>query len=416
MNKLLASLMFSCLSLTACAHYDTATHNTEKLALLDPAADAKEQSIVVGAARFDEYVHLLKGKRVGMLVNQTSIVDKTHLLDTLLSLGVNVTTIFTPEHGFRGEADAGAKVASGKDSKTGLPIVSLYGNNKKPTAAQLANIDVMLYDLQDVGARFYTYISSLEYILEACGAVNKEVIVLDRPNPLGFWVDGPVLDKAKQSFIGRQSIPVIYGMTPGEYALMLKGENWINSAQVSLKVIKCQNYTHDTKYELPVAPSPNLKSMAAIYLYPSMCFFEGTNLSLGRGTDHPFLMYGHPSLKGKFNYSFTPKSVLGATNPPLKDQVCYGELVTIDAEKAYQIAGTGLNLSYLIKAYQAFPDKQQFFLTNGFFHLLAGNTTLRKQIEVGKSEAEIRASWQGDLNKFKNIRKQYLLYPDAKGL
>lgn len=417
MNKILASLLFACASLTACAH--TTTHYSDPSGVtvdLDPAVDPERYDIQVGAAQFDYYLHLLKGKRVGMLVNQTSIVEHTHLLDTLLSLGVNVTTIYTPEHGFRGEADAGAKVASGKDAKTGLPIVSLYGNNKKPTASQLANIDVMLYDLQDVGVRFYTYISSLEYIMDACGAAGKEVIVLDRPNPLGFWVDGPVLEKSSQSFIGRQAIPVVYGMTAGEYAKMLKGEQWITHHQVALNVVACKFYTHSRKYNLPVSPSPNLKNMAAIYLYPSMCFFEGTNLSLGRGTEHPFLMYGHPSLKGKFDYSFTPKSVVGATNPPLKDQLCYGELVTLDTKEAYALAGTGLNLSYIIKAYQAFPEKSKFFLTNGFFNLLAGNATLRKQIEAGMSEQEIRASWQAGLNQFKKIRKKYLLYPDAKSI
>lgn len=416
MNKILASILFSFATLTACAHAETHNLNQTSVLDLEPAVDPERYDIQVGAAQFNKYLHLLKDKRVGMLVNQTSIVEHTHLLDTLLSLGVNVTTIYTPEHGFRGEADAGAKVASGKDAQTGLPIISLYGNNKKPTAAQLANIDVMLYDLQDVGVRFYTYISSLEYIMEACGAVGKEVIVLDRPNPLGFWVDGPVLEKSSQSFIGRQAIPVVYGMTAGEYAQMLKGEKWITNHNVALNVVKCNYYTHKRKYNLPVSPSPNLKNMAAIYLYPSMCYFEGTNLSLGRGTAHPFLMYGHPSLKGKFEYSFTPKSVSGATNPPLKDQLCYGELVTLDTKEAYALAGTGLNLSYIIKAYQAFPEKNKFFLTNGFFNLLAGNTTLRKQIEAGMSEKEIRQSWQVDLDQFKKIRKKYLLYPDANGI
>ncbi|MNS53568.1 hypothetical protein D3C72_863260 [compost metagenome] len=365
--------------------------------------------VQTGAEQFSAYLPLLKGKRVAVLVNQTSAVGAELLPDALLRQGVKVVTIFSPEHGFRGNADAGAHVKSGTDSRTGLPVISLYGDNKKPKPEQLKDIDVVIYDLQDVGVRFYTYISSLEYLLEACGEQQKEVIVLDRPNPLGNIVDGPVLQPKFRSFVGMQSIPIIYGMTPGEYAKMLIGEGWVKAKNVRLTVIPCANYTHKTLYRLPVAPSPNLKNMAAIYLYPSLCLFEGTQVSVGRGTDAPFQQYGHPALKN-YTYSFVPKSVEGASNPPLKGQTCYGELLASDGNSAYRLTESGFQLKWLLKAYQNYPDKANFFNSNNFFSKLAGTDQLQEQIKKGMSEEAIRKSWQADLDKFRSIRAKYLLY------
>ncbi|HRP89387.1 MAG TPA: DUF1343 domain-containing protein [Edaphocola sp.] len=365
--------------------------------------------VKVGAEQYSQYLPLLKNKNIALLVNQTSVVNEQLLPDFLLEKGVQVKTIFSPEHGFRGTADAGAHVANGKDSRTGLPVISLYGNNKKPTAEQLKNIDVVVYDLQDVGVRFYTYISSLQYVMEACAENNKELIILDRPNPLGNYVDGPVLDKQNKSFVGMQAIPIIYGMTPGEYAQMLLGEKWITNTNLKLTVIPCENYTHQTLYRLPISPSPNLKNMVAIYLYPSLCLFEGTVISLGRGTDKPFQQFGHPDLKA-YSYSFTPKSIAGATNPPLKDKKCYGALIASDANTAYRIVDNQLQLKWLIAAYKAFPDKDKFF--NTFFIKLAGTADLKAQIIAGKSEAEIRKSWEPELSEFKKVRKKYLIYEE----
>jgi uncharacterized protein YbbC (DUF1343 family) len=282
--------------------------------------------ILTAADQTELYLPQLKNKKVGLIVNQTSEINGVLLPDTLLKLGVNVVKIFSPEHGFRGNADAGAKVKSGFDTQTGLQVISLYGNNKKPAADQLKDIDILVFDLQDVGARFYTYISTLQYTMEACAENNKTIMVLDRPNPLGFIVDGPILEQANQSFVGMQPIPVVHGMTVGEYAKMLIGEKWLKSSAPKLIVIPCKNYTHKSLYALPVSPSPNLKNMTAIYLYPSLCFFEGTQVSLGRGTDKPFQQFGHPSLKG-YNYSFTPASMPGATDPPLKNKKCFGKVV-----------------------------------------------------------------------------------------
>ncbi len=369
----------------------------------------EREDIMPGAYQFHEYLPLLQGKRVALLVNQTSEVRGELLPDVLLQKGVNIVKIFSPEHGFRGTADAGAHVKGGVDAKTGLPIVSLYGKNKKPTPEQLRDIDVVLYDLQDVGVRFYTYISSLEYMLEACAANNKQLIVLDRPNPLGFIVDGPVLEKSFSSFVGMQPIPVVYGMTPGEYAQMLVGERWITPATVDLKVINCENYTHQSKYKLPVPPSPNLKNMAAIYLYPSLCFFEGTPISVGRGTATPFQQFGHPSLKN-YSYTFTPKSVSGATNPPLKDKLCRGLLIAKDAEDALEAIDGKLQIKWLLDAYKNYPEKGLFFTS--FFEKLAGTNLLQKQIQQGLSEDAIRKSWEADLDRFKKIRSKYLLYAE----
>lgn len=400
MRKAIIAALFSIFSLSCYSQPEKYIYEPGK----------KEATVKTGADRTEAYLPLLKGKRVALLVNQTSEIEGILLPDTLLKRGVNVVKIFSPEHGFRGFADAGAKVKSGYDEQTGLPVISLYGSNKKPSADQLKDIDVVVYDLQDVGARFYTYISTLQYLMEACAEQQKQIIVLDRPNPLGHIVDGPVLDKKHSTFIGMQSIPVIYGMTAGEYAKMLMGEKWIKTKSPGLTVIPCAAYTHKTLYQLPVMPSPNLKSMAAIYLYPSLCFFEGTKASLGRGTPYPFQQFGHPALKKNYTYTFTPVSMPGATDPPLKNQKCYGMMVADNATKALAQADNRLNLKWLLEAYTNFTDKEQFFIP--FFEKLSGTDLLRQQIKSGLSEDAIRKSWQPDLDKFKAIRKKYLLYED----
>lgn len=363
--------------------------------------------IETGAEQFSEYLPLLKEKNVGLVVNQTSQVRGVLLPDTLLHLGVNVVKIFSPEHGFRGVADAGAAVNNDIDKVTGIPIISLYGKNKRLSAKQLSNIDVIVYDLQDVGARFYTYISTLQEVMEACAANHVKLIILDRPNPLGFMVDGPVLEPNERSSVGRQTIPIVYGMTAAEYAEMLVGENWIAN-KPEMTVIKCKNYSHNSLYQLPVPPSPNLKNMAAVYLYPSLCLFEGTNISLGRGTNMPFQQFGAPSLKGAFSYSFEPKSMVGASDPPLLNQICYGQLIAKSPSEAFKQMDKKLQLKWIITAYKNFPEKDKFF--NNYFNKLAGTDLLKKQIEQGISIKQIRYSWQPALDSFKVIRKKYLLY------
>ena len=370
---------------------------------------ASETVLRTGAECMERYLPELAGKRVAVCGNQTSVVGKAHLVDTLLSCKVNIVKLFCPEHGFRGQAEAGATIASGKDPLTGLPVVSLYGKNKKPTPEQLQNVDIVLFDLQDVGCRFYTYISTLHYVMEAAAENGVKVIVLDRPNPNGYYVDGPVLDPKFKSFVGMHPVPVVYGMTIGEYAQMINGEKWLaNGAKCDLEVVKLEGYTHQTRYELPVAPSPNLQTKKAILFYPSLCFFEGTNVSVGRGTDHPFEMYGAPGLLDGA-YTFTPHAIPGVSeNPPFKDQVCRGELlasVCIDWD-----APGSLDLFFLLNAYQNYPDKANFFLKNNFFDKLVGTDLLRKQIIAGIAEEEIRASWEPGLENFKEIRGKYLLY------
>jgi uncharacterized protein YbbC (DUF1343 family) len=357
---------------------------------------------VPAAEQLDKYLGLLKEKRVAMVCNQTSRIGNTLLVDSLLKLHINIIKIFSPEHGFRGDEDAGKFIASDIDEKTKLPIISLYGKNKKPSPASLQNIDVVLFDIQDVGVRFYTYISTLHYVMEACAENNIPLIVLDRPNPLGFYVDGPVLDTAYRSFVGMHPVPLVYGMTMGEYAQMLNGEHWLKKGeQCKLSVILCQNYTHHSRYILPVNPSPNLKNMTSIYLYPSLGLFEGTAISVGRGTDYPFQVMGHPSLKGNFSFSFIPQSKSGAANPPQKGKKCYG----IDLRQQFDSTFT---LSYIIKIYKAFPNKKEFF--NSFFVRLSGDKRIQTDIAAGKPEAEIRNLWKPDVETFKKIRKKYLLY------
>nr|WP_317631465.1 DUF1343 domain-containing protein [uncultured Flavobacterium sp.] len=368
-----------------------------------PTTQQTINPIKTGAQNLVNNLNLLQNKKVGIITNQTGIIDnQTHLVDLLVEKKINVTKIYAPEHGFRGTADAGELIKDGKDTKTNLPIISLYGNNKKPNPEQLANIDVMLFDLQDVGARFYTYISSLHYVMEACAEQNIPVIVLDRPNPNGSIIDGPILEMENTSFVGMHPIPVLHGMTIGEYAQMINGERWLkNGIQVNLKVIKIENYNHNMPYSLPVKPSPNLPNDQAINLYASLCFFEGTNVSVGRGTEKQFQIYGSPFITN-LPFEFTPKPNFGAKDPMHNGKKCYGEDLT-NAPKVTQ-----LELKYLIAAYQNTTDKTKFF--NSFFTKLAGTKKLQKQIEMEMTEDEIRASWEVGINQFQKIRAKYLLY------
>ena len=363
----------------------------------------KEKDFKTGAENYTTYLPLLANKRIGIVTNPTGIVaNKKHLVDFLLEKQINLQKIYAPEHGFRGIADAGELIKDGKDSKTNLPIISLYGNNKKPKPEQLADIDVMLFDIQDVGARFYTYISTLHYVMEACAENNIELIVLDRPNPNGTIVDGPVLEKEHTSFVGMHPIPVLHGMTIGEYAKMINGEKWLtNGIQCKLTIIPCTNYKRSMAYSLPVKPSPNLPNDQAINLYASLCFFEGTNVSVGRGTEKQFQIYGSPFLTN-FNFSFTPISNFGAKEPMHKDVLCTGE----DLTKIKKV--TQLELKWLMKAYADTSDKTVFF--NDFFTKLAGTKKLQEQIVNGVSEKDIRKSWEVGLIAFKEMRKQYLIY------
>lgn len=377
----------------------------------DYEAPELQQQPVTGADQTQLYVPYLKGKHIGMVVNQTSVIGKslTPSPDSLLKRGLMIKKVYGPEHGFRGKASDGATVGNEVDAKTGLPVISLYGKHYKPTKEDLRGIDEMIFDIQDVGARFYTYISTLHYVMEACAENNIELLILDRPNPNGFYVDGPIMDTTIHTFIGMHPIPIVHGMTIGEYAQMINGEGWLKGhVQCKLKIIKVANYTHDTSYELPVYPSPNLNSQQSILLYPGICLFEGTTLSLGRGTTFPFTVVGSPALKGIYDFSFKPVSIPGVSdNPPLKNQVCYGiDYRTYNTKKIRK--SRKLNLEWLMSMYKVYPDKAHFF--NDYFTKLAGGPTLRKQIEDGQSEAEIRASWEPGLSTFKQTRKKYLLY------
>lgn len=360
---------------------------------------------VSAAQQMNDYMPLLTAKHVGVVANQTSIIGSTHLVDSLVSRGINIVKIYTPEHGFRGAADAGAKVNSGKDKKTGISIVSLYGKTKKPTPEMLQGIDVMLFDLQDVGVRFYTYISTLTYVMEACAENNIPVIVLDRPNPNGFYIDGPVLKSENQSFVGMHQVPVVYGMTIGEYGKMVNGEGWLkNGVRCELTVIPINNYNRNAIYELPVKPSPNLPNWEAVYLYPTLCFFEGSIVSVGRGTDTPFQIFGHPNMRGE--YSFTPQSKSGASKPLLEGQRCRGENL-VDYAHGYAYNENQLQLDWIIDAYNQLSDKE--FFTN-YFRLLSGDKQMQRDIENGLSADEIRASWKNEIDNFKKIRSKYLIY------
>ena len=361
---------------------------------------AQAQKLVLAAERTNLYLHHLENKKVGVVGNQTSMIANTHLVDSLLSLGIDIVKVFSPEHGFRGKADAGAIIKDGIDSITGIPIISLYGKNKKPKDEQLQGIDILVFDIQDVGVRFYTYISTLHYIMESAAESNIKVIVLDRPNPNGHYVDGPILDTAFQSFVGMHPIPIAHAMTIGEYAKMINGENWITT-KCELIVIEMENYTHNTNYDLPIKPSPNLPNARSVNLYPSLCLFEGTNISIGRGTDYPFQHFGAPYMKS--NYSFMPKSGEGSKYPKHEDIMCFGTDLRFQEDYL-----TAINLNWIIETYKECSEKEEFF--NNFFNTLAGTDKLKKQIIAGMTVREIKASWQEGLEEFKRVRRKYLIY------
>lgn len=362
-----------------------------------------ESTLLTGAQRHDFYLPMLYGKRVGVVTNQTGIIsNQLHLIDFLMNQSVAIKKIYAPEHGFRGTADAGEHIVDGKDAQTGLPVISLYGNNKKPKPEQLADIDIIIFDLQDVGARFYTYISTLHYIMEACAENKIPLLILDRPNPNGAIVDGPTLEKEYTSFVGMHQIPLLHGMTIGEYAQMINGEKWLkDGVQCNLKVIPCANYNRNMSYSLPIKPSPNLPNDQSINLYASLCLFEGTNVSVGRGTEKQFQIYGSPYLP-KGGFKFTPQPNFGAKDPLYKGQICYGE----DLSKISKVEA--LELKWLIKAYESTTDKSKFF--NPFFTKLLGTKAVQQQIEAGFSESKIKKTWKPGIEAFLKMRKQYLIY------
>jgi uncharacterized protein YbbC (DUF1343 family) len=366
--------------------------------------DGESQLIRPGAYQLDEYLPALENKKVGLCVNHTSLVNQTHLVDTLLSHEVNIQKVFTPEHGFRGTASAGELIGQ-QDVSYDFEVVSLYGKNKKPTSEQMSGIDILIFDLQDVGARFYTYISTMHYLMEACAEQGIKLIILDRPNPNGSYIDGPVLDTTYRSFVGMHPIPIVHGLTVGELAMMIQGEKWLeNGTSCDLDIIKVKNWDHGIPYALPVKTSPNLPNEQAVALYPSLCLFEQTSVSVGRGTDNQFQVIGHPNYDG--NYSFTPVSKPGASNPKWENITCYGDsLFNKKIEYAF-------SLKYLIKYYNALKDLQGETFFKDYFHLLAGNKSLQKQIEAGWTENEIRAAWKDELRNYKILRDKYLLYPD----
>ena len=379
------------------------------------SAESSDTSVVVGAARTHVYVPLLQGKRIALLSNQTGMVGDRHVLDVMLDNGLDVVTIFSPEHGFRGKADAGEHVSSGVDEKTGIPIASLYdGKSPMPSKKTMDGFDVIVTDIQDVGLRYYTYYITMVNLMDAAVTYGKEFVVFDRPNPNGMTVDGPILDMSLNSGVGRLPIPTVHGMTLGELAQMVNGEGWLKEGKrVPLTVVPCVNYTHQTRYTLPIAPSPNLPNMLSIYLYPSTCYFEGTTVSLGRGTDWPFQVYGHPDMTGR-DFSFTPRSRDGAKNPPQLDQLCHGvDLHRMDAEDAI---AQGINLEYVIDAYRDLTSQgKQFLLRTGdrnFFNLLMGDKEIYQMIADGKSAQQIKATWADDVARFKAQRKPYLLYAE----
>jgi uncharacterized protein YbbC (DUF1343 family) len=371
-----------------------------------PSVQVGTKKPLLGIDRLHLFIDSLKGKRIAVVGNQTSVVKGVHLVDTLLSLKLNIVKVFSPEHGFRGDVDAGEKVNHSIDEKTGIPLVSLYGNNKKPSAGQLDDIDIVIYDIQDVGVRFYTFISTLHYVMEACAEQKKQVVVLDRPNPNGHYIDGPILESENKSFVGMHPVPIVYGMTIGEYAMMINGEGWLEKGiKCNLWVIPCKNYTHKTKYTLPVSPSPNLKSDAAVALYPSLCLFEATTVSIGRGTERPFEIFGHPRFP-KSEIEFIPTPQLGAKNPPQVNKTCNGyDVSKTTTKRCYE-----LNLNFLIQARDLLGDSAVFIDQNGFFNRLAGTGTLKEQLYKGWSAKEIRESWKPGLDTFMEIRKKYLLY------
>ena len=389
------------LALFAFLIYNALIISAQDIKLLD-ANDA-----LCGATRMEMYLPMLENKSVGVVANQTSIMDNgTHLIDSLLSRGVHVVRIFTPEHGFRGTADEGASIASGVDEKTGISIVSLYGKNKKPTPEQLQGIDILVFDLQDVGCRYYTYISTMTYVMEAAAENDIQVIVFDRPNPNGFYVDGPVLEKANTSFVGMHCVPIVYGLTIGEYALMVNGERWLSdSVQCDLAVIPLGNYERNAIYKLPVKPSPNLPNWESVYLYPSLCLFEGTDVSVGRGTEMPFQVYGHPAMTDDF--VFIPRTAEGHRAPLYSDQECHGKSL-IDYAHNYKNNEKKLNLSWILDARRQLKDDGKFF--NSYFIKLVGVSDMQQKIDSAITEDEIRSSWQDGIDNYLKIRDKYLIY------
>jgi len=371
-----------------------------------------DMDIVPAANQLHKYYDFIKDKRIGLVVNHTSMVEDKHLVDVLLEKKCTIKRIFAPEHGFRGKADAGEAVKSGKDVQTGLPIISLYGKNKKPTASQVEGLDLIIFDIQDVGARFYTYTSTMTYIMQTCAENDLPLLVLDRPNPNGHYVDGPVLQKEQASFVGLHPVPIVHGLTIAEYARMINEEGWLeNNQKCELYHVECLNYNHTKYYQLPVAPSPNLPNMRSIYLYPSFCLFEGTTVSVGRGTNKQFQVIGHP--KGDGQFSFTPTPQTGAKHPKHQGKTCKGiDFSQIGVQQLQK--NTALELNYLLRSYQQLTkaSTKDFFLANNFFNLLAGNRQLQAQVKEGQKPTVIRQSWQKDLTAYKKLRKKYLLYKD----
>lgn len=382
-----------------------------------PEADKQKTQIRTGAEQTEKYIQLLKGKRVAIMANQTSVIGKTHLVDSLKTRGVNIVKVFGPEHGFRGNASAGAKVADETDPVSGIPIVSLYGPKNKPTKEDLADVDILIYDLQDVGCRFYTNINALSRLMEACYENGKEMLILDRPNPNGYLIDGPILDMKYKSGIGMFPIPMSHGLTVGEFAKMANGEGWLkDKVKCKIKIIPVANYDHEMPYTLPIKPSPNLNTQQSILLYPSTCMFEGVYLNHGRGTLFPFTVIGSPELKGKYEFSYTPTGIKGMAETPLfMDQVCYGlDLRNYDTEQLRK--SKKINLQWIMELYKSHPYKEKFFDSKlskemGTIEKLIGSDLFRQQIIDGKTEKEIRASWEPGLSEYKNMRKKYLLYP-----
>lgn len=415
--KLLLPIFLTLFSLQACA---VPQAPPDSLARRQTSADLIQSlsgEILTGAAQTERYLPILEGKRIGMVVNPTSVIGNVTVVDSLLRLGVSIQKIFGPEHGFRGNASAGIKVEDAVDAQTGIRVVSLYGKHEAPSAEDLQDIDLMVFDIQDVGVRFYTYINTLQHVMEACAANNKPLVILDRPNPNGFYVDGPVLDPKLTSGLGLQAIPVVHGLTIAEYAQMLNGEGWLaGHAKCEISIIKVANYTHDMPYDLPVKPSPNLNTQQSVLLYPALCLFEGTYISQGRGTLFPFTVLGAPELKGKYTFSFVPRSIKGMAETPLhQDKRCYGldlgnyDISNIRKEKT-------LNIKWMIELYRAYPGKADFFNTRlskqmGSIDKLAGVAAFKQQLIAGASEEQIRASWEPGLSRYKEIRKKYLLYP-----
>lgn len=416
------SILLICLiplSIQACAGPKPAeaTKRTLDHPIVADTLKRPANELKTGAEQTDKYLPLLKGKRVGMVVNPTSIIGNTTIVDSLIKVDVNVVKIFGPEHGFRGNASNGAVVNDAIDEKTGIKVISLYGKHVSPSATDLEDIDIMVFDIQDVGVRFYTYINTLQHVMQACADNNKELLILDRPNPNGFYVDGPVLDPKLISGLGLQAIPIVHGLTVAEYAQMLNGQGWLkNKVKCKLSTVNVANYNHDMPYELPVKPSPNLNTSQSILLYPTLCLFEGTYISQGRGTLFPFTVLGAPALKGKYNFSFTPVSRPGMSETPLhQDKACYGiDLRNYDNSNIR--AAKALNIQWMIDLYKAYPNKADFFNTTlskqmGSIDKLSGVYSFKQMIIAGKSEKEIRASWEPGLSKYKEMRKQYLLYP-----